>query len=261
MLNQITPLVITFNEAPNIRRTFDQLPWARRIVVIDSGSTDGTIELLRSYPQVELVHRPFTDFASQCNFGLGLISTRWVLSLDADYELSDEIIREIQALSPNGDTVGYRAGFIYRVYGHPLRGTLYPPRIVLYQKDRATYKNEGHGHRVTTDGNILPLASKIYHDDQKPLSRWFQSQQRYARDEAVYLLSADSATLSLSDRLRIAAWPAPLAVFAYVLIVKGCLFDGWPGWFYVLQRVLAETMIALEIIDKRLERHARKRKR
>jgi glycosyltransferase involved in cell wall biosynthesis len=228
-------------------------------VVIDSGSTDGTIELLSSYDQVDLIHRPFTDFASQCNFGLKQISTRWVLSLDADYQLSDEIIREMQSLSPDGETNGYRAKFVYRVYGHPLRAALYPPRVVLYQKDRATYRNEGHGHRVVVAGRILPLASTIYHDDRKPLARWFQSQQRYAREEALYLLSGDSITLSLMDKLRLAAWPAPLAVFVYTLVVKGCLLDGWPGWFYVMQRVIAETMISLEIIDKRLQRETRNR--
>ena len=50
------------------------------------------------------------------------------------------------------------------------------------------------------------------------------------------------------------AWPAPIVVFFYVLVVKGCLFDGWPGWFYTLQRVLAECMIALELIDRRIRR-------
>ncbi len=47
-----TPLIITYNEAPNIRRTLDKLMWARRIVVIDSGSTDDTLDVIRAYPQV-----------------------------------------------------------------------------------------------------------------------------------------------------------------------------------------------------------------
>ena len=62
----------------------------------------------------------------------------------------------------------------------------------------------------------------------------------YARLEADYLLKADASVLSASDRLRRMAWPAPIVVFFYVLVVKGCLFDGWPGWFYAVQRVLAE---------------------
>src|SRR5262249_57388185 len=88
MHEQITPLIITLDEAPNIGRTLDKLGWARRIVVVDSGSTDGTLELLRGYPQVDVVQHPFADFAAQCNFGLTQVATNWVLSLDADYELS-----------------------------------------------------------------------------------------------------------------------------------------------------------------------------
>ena len=50
------------------------------------------------------------------------------------------------------------------------------------------------------------------------------------------------------------AWPAPILVFLYTLITKRCVLDGWAGWLYVLQRTLAETMIALEIVDRRLRR-------
>src|SRR5271166_1533927 len=57
--DQITPLIITYNEAPNIRRALDKLLWAERIVVIDSGSTDATVEILRNYPQVEVIEHPF----------------------------------------------------------------------------------------------------------------------------------------------------------------------------------------------------------
>jgi hypothetical protein len=101
---------------------------------------------------------------------------------------------------------------------------------------------------------VRALNGVIYHDDRKPLSRWIASQQSYARLEADYLLKADAGVLSASDRLRRMAWPAPVVVFFYVLVVKGCLFDGWPGWFYTLQRVLAECMIALQLIDRRFLR-------
>src|SRR5437879_12162255 len=79
VLDDITPLIITYNEASNIRRTLDKLLWARRIVVVDSGSTDETLDILRGYPQVDVVHHPFTDFANQCNYGISLVRTPWVL--------------------------------------------------------------------------------------------------------------------------------------------------------------------------------------
>jgi hypothetical protein len=87
---------------------------------------------------------------------------------------------------------GYRASFVYRNHGRPLRGTLYPPRIVLYRVKNARYANEGHGHTVTVSGDVGALSGVIYHDDRKPLSRWLASQQSYARLEVDYLLKADA---------------------------------------------------------------------
>ena len=254
MFKDVTPLIITYDEAPNIARTLDRLSWAERVVVIDSGSTDPTIEMVRSHPQAELIHRPFDNFASQCNFGIAQVSTPWVLSLDADYELSDQLVEELGNLHPNSNTAGYRAHFVYRIYGRPLRGSLYPPRIVLYRRNRAAYRNSGHGHCVEVSGRIGELSGVIFHDDRKPLKRWLASQQRYASVEAEYLLTADQKMLSRADKVRLAVWPAPIAAFIYTLVFKGCLLDGWPGWYYAFQRLFAETLIALEIIDRKLRR-------
>ncbi len=254
MIEAITPLIITFNEVPNIARTIDKLAWARRIIVVDSGSTDGTLDVLARYPHIALFKRAFDSFADQCNFGLAQVETEWALSLDADYELSDVLVAELSNLREMDGVAGYCASFVYRIHGRPLRGTLYPPRIVLYRVKNARYANEGHGHKVSISGDVRALSGVIYHDDRKPLSRWLASQQNYARHEADYLLKADTRLISTSDWVRRMAWPAPLLVFFYVLVVKGCLFDGWPGWFYTLQRVLAECMVALELIDRRLRR-------
>lgn len=248
---QITPMVITFNEAPNIERCLSRLAWAQQILVIDSGSTDETLALVGKYRQANVVHRRFDSFAEQCNFGLSQVRTTWVLSLDADYELSEALVQEIANLDDQG-FAGYRAAFVYRIHGHALRGSLYPPRSVLYRRENAVYRNEGHGHRVELTGKVGWLSAAIYHDDRKPLARWFGSQQKYASKEASHLLSSPADELGTADKLRLMGWPMPLIAFFYTLIWKGCLFDGWPGWLYVLQRVTAETMIALSIVDRRL---------
>jgi glycosyltransferase involved in cell wall biosynthesis len=252
MFEQITPLILTYNEAPNIARALAKLSWARRIVVIDSGSTDATLDMLRNYPQVKVVEHPFGDFATQCNFGLAQVRTPWVLSLDADYELSDGLVDEIGALAENGDVAGYRAQFVYRIYGRPLRGSLYPPRTVLYRRDKAHYRNEGHGHRVSVAGEVRALRHVIYHDDRKPLARWFASQQRYAAEEALHICAKAPRDLTRADQLRRMGWPVPLGVAFYTLFAKGCILDGWAGWFYALQRLVAEALIALAVLDRRL---------
>ena len=254
MLDRITPLILTCDELPNIERTLARLSWAKRIVVIDSFSTDGTLDILRRDRRIAVFAREFVDFAAQCNFGLAHVETEWVLSLDADYELSGELLDELRGLAPGDATAGYRAGFVYRVHGHELRGTLYPPRTILYRRDRAVYRQEGHAHRVRVEGNVLPLRGVVYHDDRKPLSRWLAGQQRYAARDADYLLANAGQPPARADRLRLMGWPAPIAVLLYVLFVKRCILDGWPGWYYALQRLFAETLLALEILDRRYRR-------
>lgn len=254
-LESITPLIITFNEDANIERTLEKLAWASRIVVVDSGSTDRTRAILEARAGVEIVERAFDSFAGQCNFGLSKITSPWVLSLDADYVLTDELVEEIARLpEPAADVGGFSAPFVYLVHGRPLRATLYPPRTVLYRPAGASYADVGHGHRVAPKGRVEALRHSILHDDRKNLSRWFASQQRYALAEADYLLSQDPGELRRIDRLRLMAWPAPLLILGYTLIAKRCLLDGWPGWFYALQRTCAEVMIALAVLDRRMKR-------
>src|SRR5882762_5987283 len=133
MLSQITPLVLTYNEAPNIERTLSRLTWAERIVVVDSFSTDETEPICRRHPRVEFIQRKFDDHTSQWNFGLAQIKTEWVLSLDADYVLSDELVVELKNLTLAEGVNAYFASFKYCVHGRRLRASLYPPRPVLFR--------------------------------------------------------------------------------------------------------------------------------
>lgn len=256
LVEHITPMLITFNEEANLRRVLAKLTWARRIVVVDSGSTDATLRIAGEHPQVDIVNRSFDSFAEQCNFGLTVVSSEWVLSMDSDYELSDSFISEIHKLENLPDVAGYVARFEYRIYGRALRASLYPPRVILYRTKIGRYRNEGHGHRVALEGKIRPLQSVIYHDDRKPLSRWLQSQLQYAAKEAEHILTAPKHELSSFDRVRKAGWPAPILTFFYVLAAKRAMLDGWPGWFYALQRLVAEALIALQIADRRLRKAA-----
>jgi glycosyltransferase involved in cell wall biosynthesis len=252
LLHEITPMILTLNEEANIGRTLAKLTWARRILVIDSGSTDRTLEIVGQHPQAVVVRRDFDSAATQCNFGLTHIDSEWVLSLDADYVLSDELISEIGSLQPADNIRGFWARFVYRIFDCTLRASVYPPRAVLYRRSTAAYVDEGHTQRVRIDGELLQLNHPIYHDDRKPIGRWFNSQARYASLEASHLLTRDVSKLGRADRLRLLILPAPVLMFFYLLFIKRCLLDGWSGWYYVFQRVCAETMLSIELLDRRL---------
>jgi len=251
--NQITPLILTYNEAPNIKRTLEKLAWAKQIVVVDSFSTDDTVAICQRHPQVELVQRKFEDHASQWNFGLAQIKTEWVLSLDADYLLSDAFVQELRDWTPSDGVNAYSAPFKYCVQGRLLRASLYPPRPVLFRPERCRYTQNGHTQKLQIEGATGRLSQFIHHDDRKPLERWFQEQNHYARLEAQHLLAASNGKLNLPDRLRRSIVVAPGLVFLYTLFAKGLILDGWPGWYYVAQRTLAELMLSMRLIEKKLK--------
>ncbi|HKY29751.1 MAG TPA: glycosyltransferase family 2 protein [Pyrinomonadaceae bacterium] len=255
MLDKITPLILTHNEAANIGRTLQELRWASDIVVVDSFSDDETVEILKHSSQVRLYQREFDSHAAQWNFGLKEtgIASEWVLALDADYVLTDEFVKELKTLNPNGSTDGYQSSFRYCIDGRPLKSGIYPPVTVLYRRGAGVYEQDGHTHRVVIDGNIDRLQAPILHDDRKPLSRWFEAQIRYTKLEADKLLSSDPRSLSWKDRIRLWRVVAPVAVLFYCLILRGGILDGWPGWYYAFQRLLAESMLSLYLIDNDLK--------
>lgn len=252
MLSRITPLVLTFNEEANIARTLSGLAWAHDVVVVDSGSSDATQAIARQFANVRVFERPFTTHAEQWNFGLTQtgIATEWVLALDADFLVSPSLVEELRTLDPSA-AAGFEASFTYCIGGQPLRAAVYPPVTVLFQRDRASYRQDGHTQRVVVDGAVRPLANRILHDDRKPLRHWLASQSRYMTLEADKLCSADVALLPLVDRVRRWIVVAPLGVFWYCLLVKGGVRDGWRGVYYALQRLCAEVILSLNLLERR----------
>ena len=255
MLDRITPVILTFNEEPNIERVLERLAWAKSVVVVDSFSTDRTLEIIALSPLVRVFQRKFDSRASQWNFAINEtgINTDWVLALDADYVLTAELIDELTALKPEANVSGYQASFQYCVFGKPLRGTLYPPVTVLFQKDGATYVQDGHTQRVVVPEKVGLLASTILHDDRKSLLAWLQAQDRYMTLEADVIRNTPWVALSLSDKIRKMIVIAPVVTFFYCLFVKQGIWDGWRGLYYALQRSLAEIILSLKLIQLVIE--------
>jgi glycosyltransferase involved in cell wall biosynthesis len=255
MFDKITPLILTYNEAPNIGRTLAQLAWASDIVVVDSFSDDDTLDIVRTFPQARIYQRNFDTHENQWNFGLREteIVSEWVLGLDADYVLTEEFSAELRGLQPPAEVEGYRASFIYCIGGKRIGSGVYPPVTVLYRRGNSSYTQDGHTHRLISNGRVENLRAPILHDDRKSLSRWLEGQSRYTRLEAEKLISASPDSLSWTDRIRRWRLVAPAAMFFYCLIIRRGVLDGWAGFYYAFQRSLAELMLSLYLLDHDLQ--------
>ncbi len=199
-MHSLTALILTHNEKENIRRTISALPAVDEVVLIDSESSDETVPIAVSLnPGVRVISRAFNSHTQQWNFGLDQVRTEWVLTLDADYELSNELRAEISALNPPNDVNGIRQSCLSNIRTRPARIELsFAGRSLSRQAGR--YVDDGHTQTLhfysasqelrppsETEG-IQTLSGKIVHDDRKPLSHWVQSQDRYAILEARHLL-------------------------------------------------------------------------
>jgi glycosyltransferase involved in cell wall biosynthesis len=245
--------VLTKNEAPNLSRVLDKLQAFSRVVVLDSGSTDETQAIAERFNNVEFHTRAFDSHANQCNYALDvcLKDAPWVMSLDADYVLSDQLVSELTTLDWN-QHAAYEASFVFCMDGTPLPGSFYPPRVVLFRKDCARYVQIGHTQKVEIQGSIGQLQGKILHDDRKDFAYVLQNQKRYAALEAQYLQQQPLRTLKLAGKLRKTGLIMPILAPIVALLSKGSFLVGKPAWKYAYFRLIAELEIAKAIWRLRL---------
>lgn len=251
MLDQITPVLLTCNEAPNIARTLSRLGWARDIVAVDSLSTDETLAILAEWSKVRVFSRPFDTHAGQWRYAVTEtgIATPWILRLDADYQISDELVAEMGRLDPQAAVSAYSIAFDYAIYSRKLRSSLYPANTILLRQGRFAVWDNGHTKSWAVDGPIKSLHARIVHDDRKDIEAWLNAQGRYMRRELPALSTGHG---SLARRLRRMPALMPFATFIYCLFGKGLIFDGRAGLFYALQRLVAESILSLMVLEDAL---------
>ena len=253
MLDQITVFVLTYNEQENIARVLGKLAGFARVIVLDSFSQDATATEAARFPYAQWVQRRFDNHANQCNFVLDelAISTPWVMSLDADYVLSDALIAELSALNLPTGIHGVECAFRFCIDGQPLRGSLYPPRMVLFRHGKARYYQSGHTQRLALEGQSTRLKGLIDHDDRKSWAFFLSNQRKYGRLEAEHLYQQPFRALPLTAKVRkfglIAPWLVPLLCLTW----KGLAFEGTAGWKYTQMRLVGESQIALALWRKR----------
>ncbi len=251
-LKQITPLILTFNEEANIARTLDSLKWANDVVVLDSGSTDQTEQLARSFPNVRWHVRKFDRHLNQWEHGIHQtqIETEYVLALDADMQMTPALLREIETAFLPRQLAGGIVPFEYRYYGSSLSGSLYPPQLRLFRRSQIKVTQPDHTQQFSIDGAVYKFRSPLIHDDRKPIERWMTAQIAYQQLNEKELLNGGRRRLR--DRLRNVGIMPPIAgLLAY--FKAGGPFRGAAAARYAYERTVAEGLLAIRLMDARLK--------
>lgn len=245
----VTPVILTFNEACNIGNTLATLNWAGRVVVLDSGSRDGTEQVARSFGNVEWFVRKFDNHRAQWEYAIHKTSIRtdYVLALDADMRSTDEFKREVDSFVKDGSFDGACIPFEYRVLGTPLAGSIYPAQTRLFRKQKVRILQPGHSQTFEVDGDVRGFRARLIHEDLKPLNRWLNNQINYAALEASRITSAPRSTPK--DWLRVAGL-GPFIVGTWAYIKAGGPFRPGASKAYAYERLIFEAILARMLMGR-----------
>jgi glycosyltransferase involved in cell wall biosynthesis len=224
----ISGVVICLNEADRIGRCLESLAFCDELVVVDSGSTDDTREVVRRYTE-KLIEQPFLGYVKQKNFALERASHDWVICLDADEALSPELRESVLgALSRAGgsDAAGYELDRVTHYLGvwHD-RGEWYPDwQLRLFRRSRGHWAGMDPHDRVELDGRVERLRGRLYHWNYRNLSEHIQTTDRFSARMARSMLDA-GVRFRTSDLLL-----RPIARFFKGYILRQGFRNGLPGF-------------------------------
>lgn len=224
---RLSACIIAFNEADRIGDCLASLSFCDEIVVVDSFSTDGTVDVAQA-AGARVLQRAFTGFRSQKAYCVEQASHDWVLCLDADERvdatLRAAIEQERDAGFPRG--VGYRFARCSEYFGRFLRhGTAYPDRVLrLFDRRHGGWRGEREIHEaVSVDGTVALLRGDLLHHPYRSFLQLLDKKQKYARMMAEHEFACGKrATVG-----KLVLAPAWRFVRSYV--VRRGFLDGWPG--------------------------------
>ena len=230
MANTLSVVLIALNEASNLPRTLQSVSWAQEVIVVDSGSTDETVSLAKEVG-AHVTVESWKGFAAQKNSAIDKASCDWVLSLDADEELSPELASEIQALlSANPSFNAYRIPRLNHFLGRPLRhGGYWPdPKLRLFKRGSARFAERAVHETMEFSGPTGQLKNPILHHCYPTMEEYVEHMNRYSTLSAKMLIESGRAPRSLPSLI----WHSilnPAATFLYNYVFRLGFLDGTAG--------------------------------
>jgi glycosyltransferase involved in cell wall biosynthesis len=225
---QITGLIITLNEEQNIAEVIKNIDFVDEIIVLDSFSTDKTVEIAESFENVKVYQNKFENFTDQRNLALDYASYNWILFLDADERLTPKLREEIfKTINQNNAAEAY---YFYRKFmfkDKPLHfsGWQTDKNIRLFKKDSARYSKERLVHEILrVKGRTRVMKHKLIHYSYLDYNSYKDKMEKYAKLKAKELYMKEVKPNFFHYYIK------PAYKFFYKYIVRLGILDGKKGF-------------------------------
>lgn len=238
-MKDISVIIITKNEEKNIRDCLESVKWTNEIIIVDDESTDNTVEIATQYPNVKIYIRKMTDgFGAQKNFALSKATSQWVLNIDADERVPEELKNEILQKIENENFDGYYLRRINYLFGNFWDDSK-AQALRLFKKNKGEFLNVQVHEKVILKGKVGILKNPLFH-----YSKALSSIENYIN---VYL--NDYTTKTAADLYKKGKRITKFN-FLYFFILKPFLIF-WQKFFlkkYCLRGILGLIMASLVAI-------------
>jgi glycosyltransferase involved in cell wall biosynthesis len=255
-LPSISACIITFNEEHNLRRCLDSVTWCHEIVVLDSFSTDKTVDIAREYTD-RVFQKEWQGYIHQRNSIRDMATGEWVLFLDADEEVSDRMREQILEELGGGanGAVGYSFPRLVYYLGKWIRhGEWYPDKkLRLFVRERGVSGGEEPHDMVIVDGPVKTLSGEIFHYTYDSISHHVAQMNRFSQISAEAKFKAGKQ-FRWFDFL----WRPPFRFFKSYVIKLGVL-DGWHGMLIASVSAFGVMVKYAKLRELHLLAHQRRR--
>lgn len=266
----VSVLIMTLDEEENLPACLRALSWCDDIVVLDSFSTDRTVDIARA-AGARVVQRAYDSEDAQRNYGLKEIPFRheWLYTPDADEICTPELRDEMLAIArdPSRPEAFFQARYQNMFMGRWIRrSSLYPTWTTrLVRPDRVHFERLRHSRCVGNGPTGRLKSHYIHYSFSKGLTAWYDKHNRYSADEARMataeggqrigwsgFISSDQADRRRAIKALAARLPfRPTLRFLYMYVLRGGFLDGWPGYTYCRMIASYELMIEIKTVERR----------
>lgn len=225
----LSVVVITRDAVGHLGACLQSVAFADEAVVVDSGSEDSTIELAESLG-ARVISHDWQGFGKQKQFAVAQAKHDWVLCLDCDEQVSEELRASIESTLRMPEFMAYKMARCNRFMGRYLRhGEGYPDwSLRLFHRDHADWSNDNVHEKVITQAAVGELSGDLLHESEQGLSDYLNKQNRYTSLQA---LSLHQAGMKVSCGKLVLS---PFARFVKFYLLRAGFLDGVPGLIHIL---------------------------